>query len=281
MNSDGGGCEAAFAGETEVFPLLEAIYRQYGFDYRNYAPASIRRRIHKFMGDERIATVAGLRANLVRDPVLFRRLALTLSVSVTSFFRDPAFYRRFREHILPGLAGLPMIRVWNAGCSSGEEAYSMAILLEEEGMLSKTRIYATDLNEDLLNAARDGIYPLEKVREHMANYKSAGLHHSFSDHYHARHGRFVMNRGLRSSIIWAQHNLVTDGSFNEFHLIMCRNVLIYFNRTLQDRVHRLIYESLAPGGVLGLGIKESLSFTPYESRYETIDGREKLYRKVG
>lgn len=268
------------AGEMEVFPVLEAIYHKYGFDYRNYAPASIRRRIHKFMGDERIAAVSDLRDKLLRDPALFRRLAFTMSVSVTSFFRDPTFYRCFREHILPGMADLPGIRVWHAGCSSGEEAYSMAILLEEEGVLSKTRIYATDLNEDLLNAARDGIYPLDKVREYMANYKSAGLHHSFPDYYRARHGRFVMNPGLRSSIVWAQHNLVTDRSFNEFQIIVCRNVLIYFNRSLQDRVHRLMYESLAPGGILGLGKKESLAFSPYESCYETLDSHEKLYRKV-
>lgn len=265
---------------VEITLLLEAVYRVYGYDFRDYSPASVIRRIRKFLKEEKLPTVSILMDKLLRDPPMLRRFLFALSVSVTSFFRDPAFYRRFRERVIPDLRDIPSVRVWIAGCSSGEEAYSIAILLEEEGLLSKSRIYATDLNEDLLETARNGVYPLDKAQEFMSHYKTAGGRHSFSDYYRTRHGRFVMLSNLRSSVVWAQHNLVTDASFNEFHAILCRNTLIYFNRPLQERVHRLIYDSLAPGGVLGLGNKESLSFSPHESCYETLDKKEKLYRKI-
>ncbi len=281
MSADNHGCEALDEVEgVEITLLLEAVYRVYGYDFRDYSPASVIRRIRKFLKEEKLATVSILMDKLLRDPSMFRRFLFALSVSVTSFFRDPLFYRRFRERVIPDLKDMPSVRVWNAGCSSGEEAYSMVILLDEEGVLPKSRIYATDVNEDLLETARNGIYPLDKAKEFMSHYKTAGGRHSFSDYYRTRHGFFVMRPSLRSSMVWAQHNLVTDASFNEFHVILCRNVLIYFNRPLQERVHRLIYDSLAQGGVLGLGNKESLAFSPHESCYETLDKKEKLYRKI-
>lgn len=280
MNGGNHGCEALDEVEgVEITLLLEAVHRIYGYDFRDYSPASLTRRVRKFLKEEKLAAVPILMDRLLRDPAMFRRFLFAMSVSVTSFFRDPLFYRRFRELAVPGLRR-PSVRVWIAGCASGEEAYSMSILLGEEGVLPKSRIYATDVNEDLLETAREGIYPLDKAREFMSHYKTAGGRGSFSDYYRSRHGRFVMCPAVRSSLVWAQHNLVTDSSFNEFHAILCRNTLIYFNRPLQDRVHRLIYDSLAPGGVLGLGNKESLAFSPYESCYETLDKKEKLYRKV-
>lgn len=281
MSDDTPSCESRDEVEQiEITLLLEGVYRLYGYDFRDYSPASIIRRIRKFLKEEKLPTASILMDKLLRDPAMLRRFLFALSVSVTSFFRDPAFYRRLRELAIPDLRDMPSARVWIAGCSTGEEAYSMAILLEEEGLLPKTRIYATDLNEDLLETARNGVYLLDKTREFISHYKTAGGRLSLPDYYRARHGHFVMRSNLRSSIVWAQHNLVTDASFNEFNVILCRNVLIYFNRTLQDRVHHLIYDSLAPGGVLGLGNKESLSLSALESCYETLDKKEKLYRKI-
>ncbi|MDI6777287.1 MAG: protein-glutamate O-methyltransferase CheR [Syntrophales bacterium] len=266
--------------EIEIGLLLEGIYRQYGYDFRDYAPASLKRRILKAMADEKLNTVSALQDRVLHDPACMKRFLLTVSIDVTSMFRDPGFYLAIRKKVIPLLRNQPFIRIWDAGCSSGEQAYSLAILLEEEGLYGKIKVYATDLNDELLERGKAGIYPLKKMKEYTENYKKAGGSMPFSNYYTARYENARFKSSLKKNIVWAPHNLVTDASFNEFHLILCRNVMIYFNRSLQNRVHKLLYESLAISGVLGLGSKESLNLTPYDDYYEELDGREKLYRKI-
>jgi chemotaxis protein methyltransferase CheR len=208
------------------------------------------------------------------------KLLLDLSINVSAMYRDPTFYRAFREKVVPVLRTYPFIRIWHAGCSTGEEVYSMAILLEEEGLYERARIYATDINEVVLHTAKSGIYPADKMKEYTQNYQRAGGQRSFSDYYVAKYDGAIFNSSLARNVVFSQHNLVTDRSFAEFHVILCRNVMIYFDRKLQDRVHALFYESLVPFGFLGLGSKESLRFSKYESCYEEIDARDKIYRRV-
>jgi chemotaxis protein methyltransferase CheR len=195
-------------------------------------------------------------------------------------FRDPGFFHSLRTHVVPLLRTWPYIRVWLAGCSAGEEAYSLAIMLAEEELIGRCRIYATDMSEDVLDRAREGIYPLELMQKYTQNYIRAGGTHAFSEYYTAAYGNAIFRPVLRDQVVFARHNLVTDGSFNEFNLILCRNVMIYFNRPLQDRVHRLLYDSLANFGVLGLGAREALSLTPLRHQYEALGGPHRLYRRV-
>jgi chemotaxis protein methyltransferase CheR len=208
------------------------------------------------------------------------RLLLDLSINVTAMFRDPTFYRAFREKVVPLLRTYPFIRIWNAGCSTGEEAYSMAILLAEEGLYDRTRIYATDINQAVVDRARAGVFPLDKMREYTENYIAAGGTRSFSEYYATAHDSASFSRSLVDNVVFAQHNLVQDRSFNEFNVITCRNVMIYFAKPLQERVHGLFYDSLATFGVLALGRKESIQFTELDACYEALDPAEKLYRKV-
>ena len=205
---------------------------------------------------------------------------MDLSVSVTSMFRDPNFYKAFRAQVVPLLRTYPFIRVWHAGCSTGEEVYSMAILLQEEGLLDRARIYATDINEAVLRTAKAGIFPLEKMQEYTQNYLRAGGTRSFSEYYTAAYEGALFSPALTANVVFAQHNLVTDRSFSEFTVILCRNVMIYFDRPLQNRVHQLFYESLPMYGILAVGSKESLRFSDVEGCYEEINAREKIYRKV-
>ena len=265
---------------VEVEILLEGIYRHYGFDFRSYAYASLRRRLWKRIRAEGLATVSGLQERVLHDRDAMERLLLDLSVNVTSMFRDPNFYRAFRTQVVPLLRTYPFIRVWHAGCSTGEEVYSMAILLKEEGLYERARVYATDINEVVLAEARAGIFPLEKMQEYTQNYLRAGGTRSFSEYYTAAYGGALFSPALRENVVFAQHNLVTDRSFSEFNVILCRNVMIYFDRSLQNRVHELFYDSLPTYGILALGSKESLKFSKYEECYEAIDQREKIYRKV-
>jgi chemotaxis protein methyltransferase CheR len=265
---------------VEVEILLEGIFRHYGFDFRSYAYASLRRRLWKRIRAEGLATVSGLQERVLHDRDAMERLLLDLSVNVTSMFRDPNFYRAFRTQVVPLLRTYPFIRVWHAGCSTGEEVYSMAILLKEEGLYERARVYATDINEVVLAEARAGIFPLEKMQEYTQNYLRAGGTRSFSEYYTAAYGGALFSPALRENVVFAQHNLVTDRSFSEFNVILCRNVMIYFDRSLQNRVHELFYESLPTYGILALGSKESLKFSKYEECYEAIDQREKIYRKV-
>jgi chemotaxis protein methyltransferase CheR len=208
------------------------------------------------------------------------RLLLDLSINVTAMFRDPSFYVRFREKVVPLLRTYPFTRIWVAGCSTGEEVYSLAILLLEEGLYDRTRIYATDINESVLDRARAGVFPLDKMREYTQNYINAGGQRAFSEYYLAKYDGAQFQRSLVDNVVFAQHNLVSDRSFNEFHVIVCRNVMIYFDRALQDKVHGLFYESLVTFGVLALGAKESIRFSPFEKGYEELDANERLYKKV-
>jgi chemotaxis protein methyltransferase CheR len=267
--------------EIEVALLLEAIYRRYGFDFREYAPASLRRRLWRRAYAEGLETLSALQARVLHDPACMERLLLDLSINVTTMFRDPTFYLSFREQVVPLLRTYPFVRVWIAGCSSGEEVYSLAIVLDEEELLERTRIYATDINEAVLDQARLGVFPLDKMQDYTQNYVRAGGKRAFSEYYLASYDGAVFDKRLVESVVFAQHNLVSDGAFNEFHAIVCRNVLIYFDRTLQERVLALFDESLVNFGVLALGQKETLRFSSFATRYEELDPVQKIWRKAG
>lgn len=264
----------------EIELLLEGVFRHYGFDFRAYAYASIRRRLWKRVEGEGLGTISQLQARILHDADAMERLLLDLSVNVTSMFRDPGFYREFRATVIPLLRTYPFIRIWHAGCSTGEEVFSMAILLEEEGLYDRARLYATDINDVVLQRAKQGIFPLERMQEYTENYIKAGGTRAFSEYYTAMYDGALFSPALTRNIVFSQHNLVTDRSFSEFHVIFCRNVLIYFDKTLQNRVHRLFYESLVMFGVLALGSKESLKFSQFEPCYEKLSSTEKLYKKV-
>jgi len=264
----------------EIELLLEAVHRHYGFDFRGYAAASLKRRLWRRIRAEGLTTVSGLMERVLHDPPTMERLLLDLSINVTSMFRDPTFYVAFREKAVPLLRTYPFLRIWNAGCSTGEETYSLAILLQEEGLYDRTRIYATDINETVLAQARAGVFPLDKMQEYTQNYIRAGGTRAFSEYYVAAYDGAQFARSLSENVVFAQHNLVSDRSFNEFHAIVCRNVMIYFDRPLQDRVHRLFHDSLVRFGVLALGHKESIRFTELADRYEELDASERIFRKV-
>jgi chemotaxis protein methyltransferase CheR len=266
--------------EIELALLLEGVYRRYGFDFREYAPASLRRRVWRRVHAEGLSTISALQDKLLHDPACMERLLLDLSINVTAMFRDPMFYTTLREKVVPLLRTYPFTRIWVAGCSTGEEVYSLAILLAEEGVYERTRIYATDINESVLDRARAGVFPLDKMREYTENYIKAGGQRAFSEYYLAKYDGAQFQRSLLENVVFAQHNLVSDRSFNEFNVVVCRNVMIYFDRALQDRVHRLFYESLTMFGVLALGAKESIRFSPFEDRFEDLDANERLYKKV-
>ena len=266
--------------DIEIALLLEGMYRYYGFDFREYSPASLKRRILERMRAEKIETVSHYQDRVLHDATCMERLLLGLSVHVTSMFRDPDFYLTFRKKVVPMLKTYPTVRVWHAGCSTGEEVYSMAILLQEEGLYRKSLIYATDISHQVLREAKEGIFPLASMQEYTSNYMKAGGKREFSDYYTAQYDNVIFHPSLKSNVVFAEHNLATDGSFNEFHVILCRNVMIYFNTDLQARVHNLLYDSLSMFGVFGLGNKESMKFSPREEFYEKLDNRDKLYRKV-
>jgi chemotaxis protein methyltransferase CheR len=266
--------------EIELALLLEGVFRKYGFDFREYASASLRRRVWRRVHAEGLSTISELQARLLHDPACMERLLLDLSINVTAMFRDPSFYNAFRTKVVPQLRTYPFTRIWVAGCSTGEEVYSLAILLREEGLYDRARIYATDINESVLERARTGVFPLEKMREYTQNYIKAGGTQAFSEYYLAKYDGAQFQRSLIDNVVFAQHNLVSDRSFNEFNVIVCRNVMIYFDRVLQDRVHELFYESLMTFGVLGLGHKEAIRFSPHADSFEELDPAEKLYRKV-
>ncbi len=266
--------------EVEIDALLETVFRCYGFDFRQYARPSLRRRLWRRADLEGATTISGLQERLLHDRACMERLLLDLSINVTAMFRDPTFFLAFRRTVVPMLRTYPFIRIWNAGCSTGEEVYSMAILLEEVGLYERARIYATDINEEVLDRARAGAFALEKMKEYTANYITAGGTRAFSEYYTAQGSSARFDPSLGRNMVFAQHNLVSDRSFNEFNLILCRNVMIYFDKALQERVHGLLHDSLAPFGVLGLGHKESVRFSGHERSYEVLDPVEKLYRRV-
>jgi chemotaxis protein methyltransferase CheR len=263
----------------EIDLLLDAIQRRYGYDFRGYALASLRRRLWHRVYAENLQTLSGLQERILHDPPCMDRLLLDLSINVTEMFRDPSFYRALRERVIPLLRTHPFIRVWNAGCSTGEESYSLAIALREEGLLERTRIYATDINDAALKRASSGVFPLERMQRYTENYLRSGGSEAFSSYYAADGDGARFDPSLGEGIVVAQHNLVTDGSFNEFHLIVCRNVMIYFGSELQEEVLQLFGDSMTRFGILALGRKESIRRSRHAADYEPLDEAEKIFRR--
>jgi chemotaxis protein methyltransferase CheR len=263
--------------ELELELLLLAIYRLSGYDFRNYMRSSIMRRAQSRMNAEKLTSITSLTEKIIHDERVLSDILKDFSINVTEMFRDPEFFKALREEVIPLLKNLPEIRIWHAGCSTGEEAYSMAILIEEEGLADRTKLYATDMNETVLKKAQAGTIPLHKMQSYTKNYISAGGKKSFSEYYAADCEAAYLNDSLKKNMVFAQHNLVTDGSLNEFHLIICRNVLIYFNQQLQQQVFRLFDGSLSDGGFLGLGTKESARTD--QGFLEAFNSKDKIYRK--
>ena len=264
----------------ELRLLLDAVHGHHGWDFRGYSQSSLRRRVWRRVTEEGLSTISGLQERVLHDPAAMERLLVDLSINVTTMFRDPTFYAAMRETVVPLLRTYPYIRIWNAGCSTGEETYSLAILLHEEGLADRARIYATDINEGVLRQAKDGFFPLDRMQDFTRDYIKAGGKAAFSDYYKVYGERVRFDSALMEPVVFAQHNLVSDGRFNEFHLVVCRNVLIYFDRDLQNRVHELFYDSLIRFGMLALGHKETIRFTSHADDYAELDPGEKLYRRV-
>lgn len=266
-------------GAIEISLLLEAIRRRWGYDFAHYSPASLRRRLDQARKAAGLAHLGDLLSPILHDRDFFDRLLSVLSVTVTEMFRDPPCYRAIRDSLVPVLKTYPFIKIWCAGCATGEEVYSLAILLHEEGYLDRTRLYATDFNKISLDTAEKGIYPERLMPVYAANHRQSGGRAAFSDYYTPSYGFARMKSFLRDRITFSYHNLVTDGVFGEMNLISCRNVLIYFDKTLQDRVLDLFTGALRHGGYLWLGTKESLMFSAVAPLYEAVDSRQKIYRK--
>lgn len=265
----------------EINLLLEAIYQRYGYDFRSYARASVERRTRLFLAHLGLTSVSEMIPRILHDEDLFSDLVQNFSIAVTEMFRDPFVYRAIREAIVPMLRTWHHIKVWHAGCATGEEVYSLAIGLKEEGIYDRTTIYATDFNDSALQKAKAGMYPLETIQEATRNYQKAGGRASFGNYYYSRYDAVAMDKSLKERVTFANHNLVTDRAFGEMHLIFCRKVLIYFNRDLRNRALGLFTESLVQGGFLCLGTKEDLQFTGVTHRYEPVNKKAKLYKKRG
>jgi chemotaxis protein methyltransferase CheR len=270
--------EAEIEG-IELDLLLEAVYRRYGYDFRSYARASIERRTRLFLAKLGCASVSAMIPLILRDRELFSRLAHHFSIAVTEMFRDPFVYASVRKNVIPMLRTWPYFKIWHAGCATGEEVYSLAIVLKEEGVYDRATIYATDFNDQILERAREGIFDIGKVQEATRNYQLAGGKASLAEYYHAHYGAVAMNPALRQRMVFSGHNLAVDSVFGEMHLVFCRNVLIYFNRELQDRALGLFTESLVHGGFLCLGTKEDLGFSSVSGRFEIVDGKARIYKK--
>lgn len=268
------------AVDIELRLLMEAIYLQYSHDFRDYAPASFKRRVMHALAQLDLPTVSNLQERILRDPQLFGRLLQYLTVPVSEMFRDPTYYQALRQHVMPVLRTYPSVKIWIAGCSTGEEVYSIAILLREEDLLARSIIYATDINPASLDKARAGIFPLDSVRQYTANYQKSGGTSAFSDYYTAAYGGALFDRSLVENVTFADHSLATDSVFTETQFISCRNVMIYFNRALQDRALGLFADSLSHRGFLGLGNKESLDFSSQAARFEPLCKPERIFRKA-
>ncbi|MBN2259058.1 MAG: protein-glutamate O-methyltransferase CheR [Clostridiales bacterium] len=265
--------------DIEIKLLLDAIYLKYGYDFENYTQSHIKRRILRRVRLNNLANISQLTEKIIHDEKVFRQLLKDFSINTTEMFRYPQFYKDIREKIVPILKTYPSVNIWSAGCSTGEEVLSMAILLREEGLMKRVRIYATDFNSEVLEIAKKGIYPVENIRKWTKNYQEAGGKESFSRYYTAKYDYAIFNQELFDNITYLEHNLVTDGKFITAHLIACRNVLIYFNKELQNRVLELFDESLVEGGILGIGDKEELKFSTIGDRYESMAGKSKIYKK--
>ncbi|GAB3460534.1 chemotaxis protein CheR [Massilia terrae] len=267
--------------DIEIKMLVEAVYLKYNYDFRDYTGASQKRRVLVALRELGCNTVSALQERVMHDPAAFARLLQYLTIPVTEMFRDPDYYAALRTQVAPLLKTYPSVKVWVAGCSTGEEVYSLAIVLHEEGLLERAMIYATDINPESLEAARRGVFALDRMQLYTENYQKAGGRRAFSDYYTAAYGGARFDRALVENVTFADHSLATDSVFSETHFISCRNVMIYFNRRLQDRVLGLFHESLCHRGFLGLGSKESIEFSAWASRFEVLARREKLYRKAG
>jgi chemotaxis protein methyltransferase CheR len=265
--------------KIEIDLFLEALFQRYGYDFRHYAEASVRRRVRHLLAKSGYSRICDMIPRLLYDEAFSHMAIHDFSITVTEMFRDPRFYCSIRQSVVPYLKTYPFIKIWHAGCATGEEVYSLAILLEEEGLYERATIFATDLNEAVLEKAKEGIYALKDIRQYTTNYQKAGGTRPFADYYHAQYESAIMNQSLKRNVTFASHNLVTDGVFGEMHLIFCRNVLIYFDKTLQNRVLGLFAESLNYGGFLCLGSKETLQFSSVAEHFKVIDERDKIYQK--
>ncbi len=259
--------------------IINILFHRYGYDFSNYTKASLLRRVNRFVSEIKAKSVYDLKFRLLNDGDVFKQFLQEVTVNVTELFRDPMYYKAIRENVLPLLASYPIIKIWHAGCSTGEEVFSMCILLHEAGLLNRTRMYATDINPINLAKAKNGIIPLVNMKEYTTNYIKSGGTEAFSDYYSARYNHAIINEALRKTIIFSQHNLVSDSVFNEFQFISCRNVMIYFDRTLQERVLKLFHDSLSPLGFLGLGFKETLLFSELNEEYTIVNKVAKIYRR--
>lgn len=264
----------------EIELLLQAIYMKYGYDFRGYSRASVKRRIKHRLSLSGLDTISDMQRVILYQPDFFNKLLQDMSINVTEMFRDPSFYRAFRDKVLPELARLSYIKIWHAGCATGEEVYSMAIFLKEAGLYEKSRIYATDFDQTVLEKAKEGVYPIDRLKIYTRNYKETGGLESFANYYSAKYDLVMMDKSLKKNIVFSNHNLVTDGVFSEMNLVICRNVLIYFNRELQDRVFNLFSESLSDNGFLCLGSKETIKLYEHSDSFADVVKEEKIYRKI-
>ncbi len=265
--------------DIEIRLLLEALYRRYHYDFRGYAQASLKRRLRQARDQLGLATFSALQDRMLRDPGTVTRLLGFLTVQVSELFRDPAYFRAIREKVVPHLRTYPSLKIWIAGCSTGEELYSLVILFREEGLEERTLFYATDINQDALDAAARGIYPLDRIRTFTENHQLSGGKSSLSDYYSTAYGHAAFDKSLRERVVFSDHSLVTDAVFAEMHLISCRNVMIYFDRALQDRAVGLFRDSLARKGFLGLGTRESLRFSQHADAFTVFAREEKIYQR--
>ena len=266
--------------DIELRLLIEAIYLKYSYDFRDYSGASIKRRVHHALRQFECKTISALQERVLHDPTAFMQLLQFLTIPVSEMFRDPEHFLAIRQEVVPVLKTYPSLKIWIAGCSTGEEVYSMAILLREEGLLDRTIIYATDINPRSLEKARQGIFSLENVRAHTQNYQKSGGQRSFAEYYTAAYDYAIFDKTLRENVTFADHSLATDSVFSETHLISCRNVLIYFNKNLQNRAFGLFHESLCHRGFLMLGSKETLDFSDYSKQFAPLLKQERIYRKL-
>ncbi len=265
--------------DLEVKLLLEAIYEKYNYDFRNYALSSVKRRLGSALSHFSLGTLSRLQEKVLHDPKFFNALLQFMTVPTSEMFRDPAFFLALKKDIFPVLETYPSIKLWIAGCSTGEEVYSFAILLKESGLYERTTIYATDINPVSIGKAEQGIFAADRLKEFSRNYQEAGGVGSLSDYFSSGYNSVLMDKGLRKNVVFADHSLATDSVFSEMQLISCRNVLIYFNRELQNRAFGLFYESLSRGGFLGLGAKESIKFSDYANYFTETHRSEKIYQK--
>jgi chemotaxis protein methyltransferase CheR len=274
------GRPRAEVSDAELHALTQAIYATYSYDFRDYAGASQKRRLQQALAHFECPDMVTMQAVVLKDPTLFMQLLQYLTIPVSEMFRDPAFFLALRQQVVPVLKTYASLKIWVAGCSTGEEVYSLAILLREEGLLDRSLIYATDINPQSLDKARRGIFPVAGIRGHTLNYQQAGGQQAFSDYYSAAYDSAVFDASLRARVTFSDHSLATDSVFSEMQLVLCRNVLIYFNKTLQDRALGLFHESLGHRGFMALGGKESIAFSAYATHFEAIDRQARIFRKL-